>query len=715
MRRLSQFLISACIVALSALQMNLFTSCSDDMPAESYYTFTGEMMSDYLKNNERFSMFARIVERANVMDLLSARGEYTMFPPTNEAVEAYLKEQGYQTVEDIPENYCDTLAYSHLMKYVYSTADFGNSTTYSNLLDLPLNIVASDSLDENNLAISIINSVSCIINSLKNDSVENGIIHPVDHIIYPNTDNGATLLEQNKANFEIYYAAFEKVGLLDSLEVPYIDMEWEAIKGNYPDTWPQILSSGGDGNTYLAKRPDYRRVGFTVFVVPDNNLLPILKSQTGHSNLSLDNMDDCLKALYELAVKKYEPTARSLGVDPTTWKSYDEMTEEDFKNKSNPLYMFMAYHMLDRFFSGTDKFINRWGINTAKANPCEWINTMLPYSTIKLEAVYSDPPSTSKGGAFYVNHASQEVSSDGGEIRNRIPGALVTQPANHFSQNCAFYYLDNVVAYDEDMTGTVMNTRMRIDVISLFPELTTNNIRLNGEPWFPQNNWDTDPDFRHGTNYYIPKEYAKNLSINDNGLFFVMRPHNTFWNMGGDEVNLFGSSYNVEFRIPSVPEGTYEIRLGAAYGWDTRGIAQIYLDGAPQGIPIDMRVNADAATVGGIYPAPSNADELSENNQTMKNNGCYRGGGAIFSYHGGEGPNQKEPGRFVPGKCDTHSDLTRTYRRIICKVHISPNEYHTIGVRSVYSSGSSSCFMMDYIELVPNSICGVGGFGEDSN
>lgn len=65
MRRLSQFLISACIVALSALQMNLFTSCSDDMPADSYYTFTGEMMSDYLKNNERFSMFARIVERAN--------------------------------------------------------------------------------------------------------------------------------------------------------------------------------------------------------------------------------------------------------------------------------------------------------------------------------------------------------------------------------------------------------------------------------------------------------------------------------------------------------------------------------------------------------------------------------------------------------------------------------------------------------------------------
>lgn len=26
-------------------------SCNDDMAAESYYTFTGEMMSDFLKNN----------------------------------------------------------------------------------------------------------------------------------------------------------------------------------------------------------------------------------------------------------------------------------------------------------------------------------------------------------------------------------------------------------------------------------------------------------------------------------------------------------------------------------------------------------------------------------------------------------------------------------------------------------------------------------------
>lgn len=705
----NQFIIILC----SILTVYSLSNCSDEMPAQSYYTFTGEMMSDYLKNQNEFSLFARIVERANVMDLLSARGEYTLFPPVNKAVEQFLTENGYKSVEDIPDSYCDTLAFSHLMRYVYTTSDFGNSTTYSNYLDMPLNIVTSDSLDENNLSISIINSVACIINSLKNDSVENGIVHPVDHIIQPNTSNGATLLEERKKDFKIYYAALKKTHLLDSLKIPYIDMQYEENKHKFPDPWPQILSSGGWGATYRAKRPEHRRIGFTVFIVPDNKLLPILKKETGY-DLDTNDMESCLKALYEIAVKRYTPTARGLGADPTRWKNYEELNENDFTQSDNPLRMLMAYHILDRFLSGTDKFINRWGINTAKANPCEWINTMLPFSTIKLEAVYADSPSTPKGGAFYANHAAQEISSDGGEIRNRVEGAAITQPSGHFSQNCAFYYLDDIIAYDEKMTGTVMQTRMRIDIISIFPELTTNNIRLNGEPWFPQNNWDNDPDYRHGANYYIPQGYLKGASINSNGLFFIMRPHNCFWNMGGDEVNLFGSSYNFTFKIPSVPEGTYEIRLGAAYGFDNRGIAQIYFDGKPQGIPIDMRIEANHPTVGGIYPAPSDNNELLENNQTMKNNGCYRGPASIFNYHADEAPNQKEPGRFVPGKCDTHSDLSPTYRRIICKVHISPDEYHTIGIRSVYSSGSSSCFMMDFIELVPNSICGVGGFGEDS-
>ena len=75
-----------CTVLLLTVQMSLFTSCNDDLAADSYYTFTGEMMSDFLKNREDFSLFKRIVERAGEMDFLSSRGSRTFYPAVNSGV-----------------------------------------------------------------------------------------------------------------------------------------------------------------------------------------------------------------------------------------------------------------------------------------------------------------------------------------------------------------------------------------------------------------------------------------------------------------------------------------------------------------------------------------------------------------------------------------------------------------------------------------------------
>ncbi|MBO7378804.1 MAG: fasciclin domain-containing protein, partial [Bacteroidales bacterium] len=89
---------------LLSLSMTLsFTNCVDNDPeGDSYYTFTGEMVTDYLQNrNENFSEFIGILERAELWDLLSTYGTFTCFAPTNEAIEKYLKEHGLQTVDDL--------------------------------------------------------------------------------------------------------------------------------------------------------------------------------------------------------------------------------------------------------------------------------------------------------------------------------------------------------------------------------------------------------------------------------------------------------------------------------------------------------------------------------------------------------------------------------------------------------------------------------------
>ena len=56
---------------LTSLNSLFLTSCSDEPDSDHYYTFTGEMMSDYLKNRPEYSDFAEIVERAGLMDLLA--------------------------------------------------------------------------------------------------------------------------------------------------------------------------------------------------------------------------------------------------------------------------------------------------------------------------------------------------------------------------------------------------------------------------------------------------------------------------------------------------------------------------------------------------------------------------------------------------------------------------------------------------------------------
>ena len=80
MKKQFRLWLTACSAFFVAGHSVFLSSCNDDLPAASYYTFTGEMMSDYLKSREDFSLFARIVERAGEMDFLASRGGRTLFP-----------------------------------------------------------------------------------------------------------------------------------------------------------------------------------------------------------------------------------------------------------------------------------------------------------------------------------------------------------------------------------------------------------------------------------------------------------------------------------------------------------------------------------------------------------------------------------------------------------------------------------------------------------
>ena len=61
------------ILIFSLLGLSLFNSCKEDIDESNLYTFTGEMIEDYLANrSDKFSSFNYILKRIGYDKILSA-------------------------------------------------------------------------------------------------------------------------------------------------------------------------------------------------------------------------------------------------------------------------------------------------------------------------------------------------------------------------------------------------------------------------------------------------------------------------------------------------------------------------------------------------------------------------------------------------------------------------------------------------------------------
>ena len=106
------------IFAFMSLAIALFSACSDEPDSQYLYTFTGEMMSQYLENRPEFSLFSEAVKRAGLDKQLSAYGHYTCFAPNDSAVNRWLKGKGLASLEELSDKEkrtaCKSVVYSGL-------------------------------------------------------------------------------------------------------------------------------------------------------------------------------------------------------------------------------------------------------------------------------------------------------------------------------------------------------------------------------------------------------------------------------------------------------------------------------------------------------------------------------------------------------------------------------------------------------------------------
>lgn len=674
--------------ALCALPLVMTTSCSDEPDKDNFYTFTGEMMSDYINNRAEYSDFAYIVDQADLTDLLSAYGHYTCFLPSNTAMQAFLQKKGLTSVEQLTKAQCDTIARTHLVNNIYATIDMNDGTlNTANMNKRYLQI--THTTDANDNSVVQINRMSNIIFELKDDSVENGIVQPIDVVIENSNSSMSDVIKDND-RLSIFYEGLLATGLRDTL----LKVKDETYNGKLYDLYfykSHIWSE-------VASAPEDKKYGFTVFVEPDEVYL------SKFDELGISTAQGMTRALYDLACKIYDPVYGN-DADYQAAHDFDKLTE-----RYNPLNMFIAYHILTRDVIGWNLLTplelhqgivdGAIGIKIDKMNPNDWYETLLPHSMMKLEqATVREYLGNAERGQRYINRrVDEKFSIDGSKVLPTVEDKYVQD-----APNGRYFYIDKIIAYDNDTREKVMNDRIRMDFATVFPEIMTMNIRFNGNPTKDDDNNKADLTFRYGKNYYFPNGYLDNVTMKGNGTLVYRRPHWNFWSYEGDEFNLFGD-YDLTFRLPPVPyEGDYQIRLGFC-ALDTRGVAQIYFDGKPQGIPLDMRKYLnDKSILGDQFGtkkwAEMSDDEKAEDQKMLKNLGYYRG--AYGGYHS----NGSSVNEFV--------DNERTYRLVLCTVHINPKQDHFIRIRCTSSLklGNNNEFMMDYLEIVPKSVYGVTSSG----
>ncbi len=410
----------------------LLSSCVEEIKEENFYTFTGEMISDYLDNrSETFSSFSYVLQRAGVKQLLAAYGEYTCFAPTNEAFDIYLREKGYADITQLTDADCDTIAFGHVIKVAYLTTDLDNGVVGTANMNARFIQVYIDSITSD----YYVNRDSRII--LKDQEVENGVVQVVDRVLLPSTEQLPDLIEADE-KCSLFSAALRLTHLDDSLQ-RYMDETYVYDESIYDYT------RQGE----KCPKPKHRRFGYTAFVETD-------EAFRAAGITTLDELIAYAQTVYGASF-------------PEEKGRFDS----DYTHRRNPLNRFVAYHLLARTIYAS-KMTTTTSI-MPQYESVDYYETMCPGTIIRVE----------KG---------QGTRYKGLRINRRwdkqftIEGVLVHDESGFDGNNGVYYYIDRPLVFDTDVRDKVLNVRMRFDAASLMPELSTNGIYRNDERlcyWIP--------------------------------------------------------------------------------------------------------------------------------------------------------------------------------------------------------------------------------------
>ena len=676
-------------------------SCKEVVDTSARYVFTSDCAMSYLEKHDAYSEYVNLLKQTAISErsqstvgqLLEARGNFTIFAPTNEAIALYLQTlcEEEPTLLNAPTwdgfysekkrdsimrvIVCNSIIDSGDNEAPYMTNDFpredGTEFPLSNMNERKLS-VKHDGPD-----IILINNTSDISLTERDIPVTNGVIHQVGHVIAPKDITAAMYLQQildeEKDGFLLMAKAIQACGLMDTLS-KIRDEVYESMfqRGLIPET--QHLYIDGHfpaGENYT---PRHRLYGFTIFAETDEFWRTQGLDPQAPSSTLLPQLVQWI-----LSNNQY---------------SKDDVftTDGDYDDEKHLLYQWTTYHILP-FRTPADRLVfhrNEFGYNASTQRftiPMYELYTtmgkrrlMKIYESAESNGIFLNRfPNLEAGRSETLHELSCDEDKVGCKIDKNPEHAVLNDIIN-----CCIYPIDAPLSYSDKVRDNLARQRLRFDGMTLFPEAMNNDIRLK-----------QSSDVKN-QDVYIPAtkiyNYFENMQMNDQTIFIYLNAYGYNWcNLHSDEMKAKGR-FELTFKLPPVPRrATYEFRYDVLPNGD-RGIQQFYFGDDPYhmpaaGIPVDLMKGIGSMKVG--YEKDSGDDDYdAEVDKRLRNNGVMKGARSVTA-DGTTG--------------DIERSRNSNLRYIILRQTLDPDKTYYVRVKSVLDSEEKE-FYMDYMEYCPKEV-----------
>ena len=677
--------------------ISILAACKEDIDTSARYVFKDYTVYSYLSTFPQYSEYAKLlsevkaspISNTTLKQLLTARGHYTCFAPTNDAVHAYLQyltEEGIISEPSWDAFPSDRVRDSIKQVIVYNSIIDGADENYiltsefpvtnnaelplANMNDRKLSIRFGDTPD------SLYVNYDCPIDSRNKDiEVTNGVIHCMHKVIFMEDLSLTQLFNEivlkKREGFLVTAKVILACGLQDTMskvrdevyEKLYLTKAITDFDAN-KISWT-FHGASGHRTAYL---PEHRKYGFTVFAERDN----FWREALGKEPADITPAD-----------------VQQWVLDNHQYSEDDEfVADNNFSSPKNLLYQGIAYHILPCKIS-SDKLVihnNEKGYNIQNKNLTiaqdEFYATMGKRRLLKIfeskesNGVYLNRfPKLDNGRRGTYHELYCDEDKVGCLVDNKSDSVL-----NYNVLNGIVYGIDAPLAYTDEVRNNLQRQRIRFESMTMFPEAMTNDIRKC-----------QSTDFRHQFIHIPPTskyQYFENMDLSDDTWFVYLNSYGYDWcNLNADELKAEGR-YEVTLKLPPVPRsGVYELRYKVLANGD-RGTAQFYLGTdknklAPTRIPIDLTLATPEKT--GWFTDSDDDEYNAEKDKQMRNNGIMKGA---------EG---------IQNSSATERATTYTLRHIVSRQFVDADKTYYLRIKSVLDSDRKE-FYMDYLEWVSKDV-----------